>query len=206
MKKILATILALTMVLSLGAIAFAADGALAGDYTEASGSASSDVSIKVDPEKKTENYKVDIDWATLTYTYDLGTKKWNTGSHEWQEEEAAGWSGGDPTTTFTVTNHSSQKVNVKFQYTAESGTIGGATGWDSVTVTYAQGTGNGGKVDGSGNVQLKSADSNPGSTGAAQSVQVQVHYNSLPTPTEEVSVATKIGSFTATVETGTYSD
>lgn len=106
MKKIVAMILALALVMSLSVTAFASD--LGG---------SKDVTAKYE---KTENeetiYAVDIAWGDLSFTYSENTEKtWNPNTHtydtvtegEWDKTEAA----------IKVTNHSNAAVDVTMAIT-----------------------------------------------------------------------------------------
>ena len=115
MKKIVSLIMALSLVLSFGMTAFAADA----DISE-----SINVTAKYDKDT-TEDivYSVDIVWEDMTFTYsEAGKKVWNPDDHSYTTTTEGGW---DKTTAdITVTNHSNAPVEVALTYTPAAESYG----------------------------------------------------------------------------------
>lgn len=105
MKKMLALILALAMVLSMSVVAFAADVTI-GQDTEGNLTnqpASSTVAVDVTGHKTV--YHVYVKWTDMKFEYTMGT--WNPETHtydsgSWEDDEA----------TIEVENHSNAQVTV----------------------------------------------------------------------------------------------
>ncbi len=158
MKKILATILALTMVLSLGVSAFAAAGTggpATGSQNITGSDASSlennplgiDVQLTATLPKPTDTYYVTVKWQSMQFVYSGGNAgTWSESSHTYTDATAGTWSGGEQTSqaaatgatsTITVTNHSNVAVKVTGTYDEKS-----SSGYTSgnevkgVTVTF----------------------------------------------------------------------
>ena len=82
MRKIISTVLALALMLSLSVTAFASE--LGG---------SKDVTAKYEKTETEEAiYNVDIAWGDLTFTYSETTEKtWNPDTHTYDTETSGGW-------------------------------------------------------------------------------------------------------------------
>ena len=119
MKKLIATALALTMVLSLSTTALAAgnvDGAGVGSQDPI------DVTAKYnDGATEPTVYSVDLTWEDMTFTYnESGTRTWDPDTHTYTDTTSAGWD--KISATVTATNHSNVQVTVKFDYTPQGAT------------------------------------------------------------------------------------
>lgn len=114
MKKITAIILSLVMALCLTAAAFAAG--LTTDETEKNVTGVYQAGNITD----TNAYKVNIQWGSMAFTFkgqDGGTRTWDHETHTWDVDGAtdpAHWIITAEGNKVTVTNHSSQKVDVTF--------------------------------------------------------------------------------------------
>lgn len=114
MKKITAIILSLVMALCLTATAFAAG--LTTDETEKNVTGVYQAGNITD----TNAYKVNIQWGSMAFTFkgqDGGTRTWDPENHKWiavNPSTPAGWIITAPDDQVTVTNHSSQNVDVTF--------------------------------------------------------------------------------------------
>ena len=118
MKKMIATALALTMVLGLSTTAMAAnvDGAGVGSQNPI------DVTAKYNGGVTEPTvYSVDLEWEDMTFTYnETGTRTWNPDTHTYTDSTTSGW---DKTTAaVTATNHSNAEVTVSFAYTPKGDT------------------------------------------------------------------------------------
>ena len=119
MKKLIATALALTMVLSLSTTALAAgnvDGAGVGPQDPI------DVTAKYnDGVTEPAVYSVDLAWEDMTFTYnESGTRTWNPDTHTYTDSTTSGWD--KITAAVTATNHSNAEVKVSFTYTPQGNT------------------------------------------------------------------------------------
>ena len=122
MKKLIATVLTLALVLSLAIPAFAAE------------SDSRDVTAKYE---KTEIGGDDIrsfelSWGDLTFTYaETVEKTWNVNTHDYDEEVTGGWT--KDSADITVTSHSNVELKVTMTVASVEDT--------GVKVTVVGGTG-----------------------------------------------------------------
>lgn len=133
MKKLLAILLAVVMTCTLVFSVSAADG----DTSTAAGQNDShEVKVTVNDETETV-YNVDIQWASLSFTYDYSKGAWDSENHTYDGGNGA-WvnagSDGKVTETFSVINHSNAPVTVTGAYAAN-----GSTGV-TVEVTVANGS------------------------------------------------------------------
>ncbi|MBO5322799.1 MAG: hypothetical protein J6A88_01695 [Oscillospiraceae bacterium] len=111
MRKIISTVLALALLLSLSVTAFASE--LGG---------SQDVTAKYEKTETEEAiYNVDIQWGELTFTYSETTEKtWNPDTHTYDTDVSGGWDKTE--TAIKVTNHSNVAVDVAMSVTPVAGT------------------------------------------------------------------------------------
>lgn len=109
MKKVLAIIFVLIMVMqmSTGALAVTASG----------GSQSAEVTGTYASKDVKTVYSVDITWEGLSFTYNEAFKgEWNTTSHTYENSTEAGWNNNKG--TFLIVNHSNAAVKAipAYQY------------------------------------------------------------------------------------------
>ncbi len=110
MKKMIAAILAVAMVLGVHSTSYA------GQNLGQNESQSIDVTAKYSDDITTPDvYSVEIVWDNMTFSYsEAGTMDWNPETHTYTENVTAGW---DKTSAdVTVTNHSNVDVDVTFGY------------------------------------------------------------------------------------------
>lgn len=124
MKKIIAIIMALVMIMSLSITGFAADG------VGNNGSDSAEVKGTYEAGEETATvYSVDITWAGLEFTYNGAYEgTWNPETHQYDGATEAGWAEG--TGTITVTNHSNTAITAGAEYEA-------ATGYESASMNFS---------------------------------------------------------------------
>ena len=136
MKKIIAIILALALVMSLSITAFAADlneGAKTGDVT---------VNYTKGKDGGTI-YRVDVIWGSMEFSYTSEAKGvWNPETHKYDEAAPAKWECAKDANKIAVTNHSNTKVTVSLTYNqAESySDVKGTFDVPSLTLESAEGT------------------------------------------------------------------
>lgn len=119
MKKLIATLLTMSLAVGMGTTAFAAAGN--GTVGE-NGSQPIDVTARYTGGATTDTtYSVDIAWDDMTFTYhESGSRTWNPANHTYTDKTTAGW---DKTTAdITVTNHSNADVDINLTYVPETGT------------------------------------------------------------------------------------
>lgn len=139
MKKLLAIVCALTLVMSMSATVFAAEES---ETVGQNGSKEIEVNAKYSSSTSTPNvYSVDIAWSSMTFTYtQKDTKNWNAADHSYDTDSEGTW---DKTSaTITVTNHSNVSVNVDVEYTAveNTGITGTLTNGTAVLNAGAEGS------------------------------------------------------------------
>ena len=110
MKKILAVVLLLSCVLTMG---FAA---LAEDLGEHSKDVTGTYAVNQNDEAAV--YSLDISWPDLDFSYTDGYKKWNPETHKYDSVDGT-WE--DKTAEITVTNHSNAAIEVTPKWTADEG-------------------------------------------------------------------------------------
>lgn len=119
MKKLIATLLTMSLAVGMGTTAFAAAGS---KTVGENGSQPIEVTAKYTGGATTvTTYSVDIEWEDMTFTYhESGSRTWNPADHTYTNNTTAGW---DKTTAdITVTNHSNADVDIDLTYVPETGT------------------------------------------------------------------------------------
>lgn len=108
--------------------------AAAADITP-EGNNSHDVKAKYVEGSQTDQYKVELSWGAMQFTYSASTQEWNTEKHDWDTKKEASWS-VDTTNgnLITITNHSSKAVTANLSYAPETGnTVSGTFTWKNNT-------------------------------------------------------------------------
>ena len=111
MKKVLSIVLAIAMIATMSAVAFAAadpTGSVKEESAAAAGTAEFDVNATFAAAAHVDKYKVDVEWDTEGFTYTEAATVWDTEDHVWVETNAASWDGEG---TITVANHSSEAIS-----------------------------------------------------------------------------------------------
>ena len=133
MKRILAFLLAIGLLASMGIFTLAADAASdsGSDKLHPDNNPTKEITVNGKYVASTEKavYKVTIEWGDLTYNYDVtsGGIVWNTESHEYIDDTKLGPASGQSLQkTINVTNHSNAPVMVtpKFTQTSEQAGYG----------------------------------------------------------------------------------
>lgn len=114
MKKFLALILTLALVMSMSTVAFAEDFVGNGEWNEETlgDKSTNNVQVTVNNGGDAIVYRIVITWEPLAFTYDFGSGAvWNPETHEYDlPNDADGW-GGNNTADITIKNHSNADVN-----------------------------------------------------------------------------------------------
>lgn len=117
MKKILAVILSLALVVTMGTAVFAdgeKNGLKSGDEVKI------DVSAKYNDGVNTPTkYSVDVSWGEMEFTYSVGgTLVWDAETHDYSMTDASqNWSAEG--NTVTVVNHSNIAITAEFEYESD---------------------------------------------------------------------------------------
>ncbi|MBQ9972861.1 MAG: hypothetical protein IJP24_04985 [Firmicutes bacterium] len=129
MKKALAILLALTLVLASAVTVFAAE------FTGLATPQHDTHDVIVTYSNTTGNvYKVDVEWETLTFEYQKSLGTWSTTNHDYTGG-SAGWV--DDEKSITITNHSN--ATIYYQALLDNGTA--TKTMNAATVTLSNNTG-----------------------------------------------------------------
>ena len=174
MKKFLAFILTLALVMSMSVAAFAEGDELRPSFPndgDPSGNTSEgEVNVTIQNGSQTVVYKVDVIWDALTFTYDFGAgSTWDPTTHTYTDGTGAGWVVGEEclasaSANITVKNHSD-------------------------AVVYAAAAFAGGQTKVENGVQVDVADTVLELGNAAE--EAYADLNNTPTKTIEVTVSKK---------------
>ena len=144
MKKILAVVLALTMIVGMSIPAFAAD------ITKLDGTQDFDVKAKYTFNNNTAPvYGVNVSWTAISFEYVVGQGAWNPEKLDYDANASAAWKATEATTTITVENRSNATIVATAEFEPA---ITGATADvdDAITLVSAVGctdTGKTGTID-----------------------------------------------------------
>lgn len=129
LKKFLSLAMAsamLTLTMATGVTAFA-------DITVSGGQSQGAVKVKTTGSTANpRSYNVSVDWDSLEFEYNFGTRTWDPAKHDYKVDPQSGWT--KSTADITVTNHSNVGVTVSVTYSAAgqnygiSGSITGGRG------------------------------------------------------------------------------
>lgn len=136
MKKIFASLLALTMVASMSVTAFAATEL---DTSPADGKSEGSYSIAVTGKyvpgsNTTETISVDIAWDKMEFTYTAGSSSYSPDTHK-TTTTAGSWSTDKK--AITVTNHSNVGITAGFTFMQGDGVTTTGSFYDSAEATTA---------------------------------------------------------------------
>lgn len=140
MKKIIAAALALTLSMSMGNFAYAAEGS---STVPEGGSADIKATYQAGTETAGTVYSVDVAWGSLEYRYNSGaTKVWDPETLMYKETSgAASWTCENEANQITVTNNSNVPVKATFSYEQKNSSgITGTFDKDEVKLATAVGT------------------------------------------------------------------
>lgn len=133
MKKVLAMLLALVMVLSLGTVAMASSNISGGTTGKTEG----DIIVNVEGGSVAPVYSITVVWTSLTFTYQQGAAHWDSENREY-DYDAGKWANGN-TGTITVTNKSNVAIDVSAEIINETGNFKATLTNDEFTLaSYAE--------------------------------------------------------------------
>ncbi len=174
MKKLISLLLALALVLSFSATAFASSLDAAGSSSQAQVKAT----YKAGYSGGTV-YSVDVTWEGLSFTYNGAAQgTWDPETHTYTGTTEAGWDKGEG--VITLTNHSNTAITATAAYAA-------ADGYETVSMVF-----------GSNGAVIASADKGDGTQGEAQTGTITVTPSgTLP---DTADTETVIGTITITIQ------
>ena len=123
MKKTIAILLAVMLMMALSTTAFAAT------IESGTGSSSADVKAKYNGSTPADVYSVDITWGAMEFDYNAAGQKWDTTSHKYvaDDQAPAAWAVHNSSNTINLANNSSKAVAATFAFNAD-GSYSGITG------------------------------------------------------------------------------
>ncbi len=160
MKKVLSIVLAIAMIATMSAVAFAANetGSFAGEEANATATSNHEVFGIYATGARTDMYKVDISWGSMIFTYTEAAEVWNTTDHTWDltADDAVGvWTCEAGANKVDLANHSSKPVSVVLDFEDDVDADGDITGtWTNATVDLAACEEGGEAVPGSATLAL----------------------------------------------------
>ncbi len=112
MKKVITSILAVSMLGAMSVTAFAADNTtLEGGTT---GDTSHDVQVKYDDSTNTTIYSVDIVWGDMQFNYSAGT--WDPAQHKYTGDTGFTPKTADTGNKVTITSHTNKELTASVAY------------------------------------------------------------------------------------------
>ena len=131
MKKVIAMLLVLTLMISLSLNAFAATA----NIGQANGTSSQVVKGTYKTQATKTVYSVDIVWSDMSFTYtEQYEGEWNAVTHKYENATEGGWTG---TGTITITNHSNTAITADASYKANAGYESAGMSFDKDPLTLA---------------------------------------------------------------------
>ncbi|MBR2013679.1 MAG: hypothetical protein IJ995_05645 [Clostridia bacterium] len=127
MKKVLSIVLAIAMIATMSAVAFAETVTFGGETGVAEipeGGFVKEGIVVAGTYNGTglvDMYKVDVEWPAFTYTFSSG-KTWNPVDYTWDLTGNGTWVDKDVAKEITITNHSSAAIKVAAEYEGLEGT------------------------------------------------------------------------------------
>ncbi|MBQ7971775.1 MAG: hypothetical protein IJ294_05460 [Clostridia bacterium] len=119
MKKVLSIVLAIAMIATMSAVAFAGEDVVEAQVTFAGEDVTIPVTGDFSEDGEVDNWKVNISWTEdFDFTFTSG-KVWDVENHEWDlatGEDKGTWNNGSK--NITVVNHSSEAISVTPSYAA----------------------------------------------------------------------------------------
>jgi len=182
MKKIITSIIAVSMMAAISVPAFAADTPASNtvtDITDLGDLGNHDVEVKYDDSTNETIYSIDIVWGAMQFNYSAGT--WDPATHSYKNDDnSAGFTpveeGADKV---TITNHTNKALKATVAYSAEA-TYNGITG----TVTPADAT------------EIATAVK----TAVADAPSKEFKLELGGAPADQIADYTKVGTLTITLE------
>ena len=118
MKKVLSIVLAIAMIATMSAVAFAGEDLVEAQVTFTGDEVSIPVTGDFSEDGEVDNWKVNISWQDFEFTFTSG-KVWDVENHEWDlatGEDKGTWNNGAK--NITVVNHSSEAITATASYAA----------------------------------------------------------------------------------------
>lgn len=127
MKKVLSIVLAIAMIATMSAVAFAESVTFGGETGVAEipegGFVKEGIVVAGDYNGTglVDMYKVDVEWPAFTYVFSSG-KTWNPVDYTWDLTGNGTWVDANVAKEIEITNHSSAAIKVAAEYAGPEGT------------------------------------------------------------------------------------
>lgn len=134
MKKLFATLLAIALLCTLSVSAFADEE----KEIKVTGDNSKDLQVQYSAGTRQHAYAASITWENMVFTYHTAAQEWDTETMTWKDKEGekTGWN----SKTVTVSNRSSDKINVTFGYTPKEDAVDGVEDFCGYTLSVIEGS------------------------------------------------------------------
>ena len=160
MKKLIASIMTVSLMAAMSATALAAGTVNNGDHP---------VNGTYKPGASSPVYRVDVSWGSMEFTYTDGSKgTWDPSNHQYSGQTQGAWSWDTDANKITVTNHSNAAVQASLNF-SPTGNVTGSF-YDATT---------GGQAISSNTLSLATAEGTAVSNAPSKNAYLQITSGSI---------------------------